>query len=1059
MKTRRSSISNKSTEEPAGLASNSRQEVDKLLDRRSATRSSSKWREASEPTSGVRSTRRRLLRTDNVEENLSPIILNHDICRQHTDPAETPADFTQKKLEDHTHGQNQDYDKSFSKEPYSPVFVAESSADDIILENDYCKSEVKEDISEDDGFDWEVGEHLANTTDAAEEDWNGEVNVTLEETGRKTERQQGRRLLRRATAKDKEFAEFVHKAHLLCLIARGRVVDASCEDPLLQGVLISLLPSPLADTRKYSTDGLVPIVTWFKKTFSIISANGSSSTSNNVVSLRTCLFHVVEKQVGLEEEIAALSVALFRAIGFITRYVTVVDVASLKPDAVSLEASVDWDQDRSNGLGGYVPSVDYWGSKTASLGQILARCAPSWLTLDQGKNQTSSVEQQFQDCVGEGSLERKKGHQQPQAKGKRGATQSLGDDANQSRIKITRTSYRGRGRRAVSQCHRIDSGTSSAGLLENVSTTDLLEGNGSARKGDREFELQLAMAMAATAAASTSKLADMHEANNAAGSNLSVNNQNKGCSEVSLPLAGTGQVQSKTPDGAAVYKHRNTEEEASGLIWSRKMGPIVHWAEVFCGGEGTTGRWVHVDAARGIIDDAKVVESAAGICKLPLRYVLAFAGSGVKDVTRRYVSLWSKAVPHRVDQVWLDATLSPLRQLEAAATTVMPVDLSMSRAGTSGKLQQDIPKGSSIEGSIIKATEHQSVNCKADSGALEDMELETRALTEPLPTNQLAYKTHHLYVLERWLTKYQVLHPKGPVLGYCAGQPVYPRTCVQNLHTADRWLQEGFRVNSGEAPVKVVKASRPTLNDPNLNEVEVGEKSPNSTMTQLFGKWQTEVWHPPPAADGIVPKNSRGNVDVWSEKCLPPGTVHLRLPRLFPVARRLGIDYAPAMVGFEIHNRRSMPVFDGIVVCQEFKEAILEAYAEEEESRTAETQKKRVDQAAVRWHQLLRAIITRQRLRAAYENVHSDGNKLGSIDVPVVEGIETSKSKSCTGGNIKGDDLETGDYQRALPKARHYTIDLHHTHDFPEEIQSFHEESGIRTKRCSCGFTVEVEEM
>jgi xeroderma pigmentosum group C-complementing protein len=73
-----------------------------------------------------------------------------------------------------------------------------------------------------------------------------------------------------------------------------------------------------------------------------------------------------------------------------------------------------------------------------------------------------------------------------------------------------------------------------------------------------------------------------------------------------------------------------------------------------------------------------------------------------------------------------------------------------------------------------------------------------------------------------------------------------------------------------------------------------------------------------------VSKNERGQVDVWSEKCLPPGTVHLRLPRLFQVAKRLGIDYAPAMVGFDYRSGRCLPVFDGIVVCTEFQSAILE---------------------------------------------------------------------------------------------------------------------------------------
>lgn len=65
-------------------------------------------------------------------------------------------------------------------------------------------------------------------------------------------------------------------------------------------------------------------------------------------------------------------------------------------------------------------------------------------------------------------------------------------------------------------------------------------------------------------------------------------------------------------------------------------------------------------------------------------------------------------------------------------------------------------------------------------------------------------------------------------------------------------------------------------------------------------------------------------MDVWSEKCLPPGTTHLRLPRLVPVVKRLEIDFAPAMVGFEFRNGRSVPIFEGIVVCSEFKDAIME---------------------------------------------------------------------------------------------------------------------------------------
>lgn len=66
-----------------------------------------------------------------------------------------------------------------------------------------------------------------------------------------------------------------------------------------------------------------------------------------------------------------------------------------------------------------------------------------------------------------------------------------------------------------------------------------------------------------------------------------------------------------------------------------------------------------------------------------------------------------------------------------------------------------------------------------------------------------AYKNHRLYALEKWLTKYQTLHPKGPVLGFCSGHPVYPRTCVQTLQTKQKWLREGLQVKSNELPAKV----------------------------------------------------------------------------------------------------------------------------------------------------------------------------------------------------------------------------------------------------------------
>lgn len=62
---------------------------------------------------------------------------------------------------------------------------------------------------------------------------------------------------------------------------------------------------------------------------------------------------------------------------------------------------------------------------------------------------------------------------------------------------------------------------------------------------------------------------------------------------------------------------------------------------------------------------------------------------------------WYKIASQRVNSTWWDSVLAPLRDLESGAT------------------------GGNMNGSFVPTR-----------SSLEDIELETRALTEPLPTNQ-----------------------------------------------------------------------------------------------------------------------------------------------------------------------------------------------------------------------------------------------------------------------------------------------------------------------------------
>lgn len=60
------------------------------------------------------------------------------------------------------------------------------------------------------------------------------------------------------------------------------------------------------------------------------------------------------------------------------------------------------------------------------------------------------------------------------------------------------------------------------------------------------------------------------------------------------------------------------------------------------------------------------------------------------------------------------------------------------------------------------------------------------------------------------------------------------------------------------------------------------------------------------------------------------GVVLLNLPRVSLVCKKLGVDYAPAMHGFELRGGRSVPIISGVCVCEEHAAAVQDAYEEEE---------------------------------------------------------------------------------------------------------------------------------
>lgn len=118
---------------------------------------------------------------------------------------------------------------------------------------------------------------------------------------------------------------------------------------------------------------------------------------------------------------------------------------------------------------------------------------------------------------------------------------------------------------------------------------------------------------------------------------------------------------------------------------------------------------------------------------------------------------WYKIASKRVNSIWWDAVLAPLRELESRATSGM-VHFENDRADASfnpdnlrrisydlnvenfqnnavmvGKSGLEVSKDCGEKTDMKSSLRNSLIDIRS---SLEDMELETRALTEPLPTNQ-----------------------------------------------------------------------------------------------------------------------------------------------------------------------------------------------------------------------------------------------------------------------------------------------------------------------------------
>ncbi|KAJ4482415.1 hypothetical protein J3R30DRAFT_2168920 [Lentinula aciculospora] len=421
--------------------------------------------------------------------------------------------------------------------------------------------------------------------------------------------------------------------------------------------------------------------------------------------------------------------------------------------------------------------------------------------------------------------------------------------------------------------------------------------------------------------------------------------------------------------------------------------PPTYWTEVFSKADS---QWIPVDPIRGLVNKRHVFDpspsssSSSSSGDNRLLYVIAFEEDGyARDVTRRYAKEFSA----KVAKVQGGSTANNNRS----------------------RVQW-------WEGVLSLVTRPFRLN----RDDIEDDEFETAQLMEGMPTSITGFKDHPLYVLPRHLKQNETIYPPPapvlgtgsgastprsqhgsrsytPELGKFRGEPVYPRSSIVSLKTPENWLRsEGRSIKRGETPMKYVKLRANTIG--RKREIEIikegmkdmqektkvqgddgvigihvdeldseervemsgGAHGVGELVQGLYARSQTELYVPDPVVDGIVPKNQFGNIDLYVQTMLPRGAVHMPFKGVAKIARKLRIDFAEAVTGFEFRKRRAVPVLEGIVVAAQNEELVFEAFLEASREASEIARLKREERVLKLWTRLVHGLRIRQRLQEQY---------------------------------------------------------------------------------------------
>ncbi|CAF0957775.1 unnamed protein product [Rotaria sordida] len=374
-------------------------------------------------------------------------------------------------------------------------------------------------------------------------------------------------------------------------------------------------------------------------------------------------------------------------------------------------------------------------------------------------------------------------------------------------------------------------------------------------------------------------------------------------------------------------------KQLKSKIKTRSLMPRYYWIELFI--ETIDDGYIPIDIFTSKINSIKDFEVNI---KFPMLYVWAFdtdlSSLYAKDVTKRYSQKWL-TTPYRTSHIE-HKTNGDSKWYEKLMKKYQPKD-----------------------------------KRKSTYSQFENKQIENQLAQQPIPQTKAELNGHPLYVLKSKLLKFEGIYPKDtPPIGWFKEEPIYPRENIHILRSKQTWLKEARQVNQGEEPYKIV--------DGRIKNIDRKMGVTIRPELELFGEWQTSEYVPPVAKDGIVPCNEYGNVDLFKPEMLPHGCVHIVEPNAARLSKKLGINYAEAITGFDAHGGGSHPVMEGIVICKEYEQTLRDAIEQQKQITIEKEIKKKEERIYKNWRKLIRGLIIKQNLAKKYADDDIDGTEMAT---------------------------------------------------------------------------------